>query len=173
MCCLLQSNICQKLDYFLWAFQASRHPQQLCCKSASGKSGIIIWMSFYWRFHLSQFFKFRKRKRLHGVTSGEYTASSSIALLLWHCFGAKANHNSEKSGLLFILCCNFVKLECWWLNNDLYPEESLCFTIVSSFHHFWMARAFSMFLILSSFWKLLVPLRYTSSWLGILSVCVA
>lgn len=52
----------------------------------------------------SKLFKYRKRKKLRGVTSGEYTASSSIALLLWHCHGAKANHDSEKSGLLFILC---------------------------------------------------------------------
>ena len=46
-------------------------------------------------------FKFKKRKRLHGVTCGIY---SRIAFLLWHCLGAKANHNSEKSDLLFILC---------------------------------------------------------------------
>jgi hypothetical protein len=45
-----------------------------------------------------------KRKRLHAVTSGEYTASSNITLVLRHCLGAKANHNSEKSVLLFILC---------------------------------------------------------------------
>lgn len=75
--------------------------------------------------------------------------------------------------LVFCMCCNFVKLECWCLNNDLYPEESLCFTIFSSFHHYWMARAFSMFLILSSFWKLLGRAFYLYVSLNIFKVFCA